>query len=157
RFLRQNRIDILQAYFLDSVYFGVPVAKLAGVPHILRVRNNLGYWLTRKHRWLGRLYGRWVDSTLTNSEEGRIGLLNAEGLAPDRVIVLGNGVDLDRFPVGPPPDTARNIVRIGAVANLRPVKNIDLFIRAAAELCIRHPQLQFDVAGDGPMRQELQQ
>jgi glycosyltransferase involved in cell wall biosynthesis len=157
RFLRQNRIDILQAYFLDSVYFGVSMAKLAGVRHILRVRNNLGYWLTAKHRWLGRLYGRWVDATLTNSEQGRQALLESEGLPPQRVMVLENGVDVERFAACPPPDTARNIVRIGAVANLRPVKNVDVLIRAAAELLAHYPDLQFEVAGDGLQREELQQ
>ncbi|MFL5341016.1 MAG: glycosyltransferase, partial [Gemmataceae bacterium] len=54
-FLKRHRIDVLQAYFLDSIYFGVPLAKLAGVQHVLRVRNNLGYWLTAKHRLLNRI------------------------------------------------------------------------------------------------------
>ncbi|HLW63832.1 MAG TPA: glycosyltransferase [Gemmataceae bacterium] len=156
RFLRQHRIDILQAYFIDSVYFGVPVAKLAGVRHTLRVRNNLSEWLTPKHRRLGRQYGRTVDATLTNCEAGRQAILQAESLRPERVIVLENGVDLDRFRRFEPPDTARPAVRIGAVANLRPVKNIDLFIQAAAELCKGCPNLQFEVAGDGPERGELE-
>ena len=33
RFLRRERIDVLQAYFPDSSYFGLPAAYLAGVPH----------------------------------------------------------------------------------------------------------------------------
>src|SRR5262249_9330460 len=36
-FLRYQQIDILQAYFLDSVYFGAPIARLAGVRRIIRV------------------------------------------------------------------------------------------------------------------------
>src|SRR5205085_9125876 len=66
RFLRRHRIDVLQTYFLDSVYFGAPIAKLVGVKRIIRVRNNIGYWLTRKHRILGKIYGRLCDVTLTN-------------------------------------------------------------------------------------------
>ncbi len=46
RFLRSERIDVVQAYFPDSSYFGLPAAWLAGVPHRLRTRNNLGHWLT---------------------------------------------------------------------------------------------------------------
>jgi glycosyltransferase involved in cell wall biosynthesis len=156
RFLRQKRIDVLQAYFIDSVYFGVPVAMLAGVRHRLRVRNNLGEWLTPKHRRLGRLYGRWVNATLTNCEAGRQAILEAEGLAPEKVIVLENGVDFERFSAFAPPNTARFTVRIGTLANLRPVKNLGLLIRAAAELCPRYPNLQFEVAGDGPLRTELE-
>src|SRR5205823_14540638 len=95
--------DVLQAYFLDSSYFAVPLAKLCGVPAVVRVRNNLGYWLTRRHRLLNRLVNHLVDVLLTNSESGRRALLAADGLAPERVAVIENGVDLDRFPLSPSP------------------------------------------------------
>ena len=38
RFLRRERIDVLQVYFADSSYFGIPVARLAGVPRVVRTR-----------------------------------------------------------------------------------------------------------------------
>src|SRR5262245_23444366 len=41
RFWREQQTDVLQVYFLDSVYFGVPLARLAGVRRVVRVRNNL--------------------------------------------------------------------------------------------------------------------
>src|SRR6478736_669845 len=44
-FWREHRPDGLQAYFQDAAYFGVPLAKLSGVKRIVRVRNNLGYWM----------------------------------------------------------------------------------------------------------------
>src|SRR5262245_19660507 len=111
RFLRHQQIHILQAYFLDSVYFGAPMARLAGVRRIIRVRNNAGYWVTRKHRLLGKIYGRLCDITLTNSEQGREALL-AEGVAAGRLTVLENGVDVERFAGGKPPNTAGPDVRI---------------------------------------------
>ena len=39
-FWRAERPDVLQTYFLDSTYFGAPLARLAGVPKVVRVRNN---------------------------------------------------------------------------------------------------------------------
>jgi glycosyltransferase involved in cell wall biosynthesis len=153
RFLRENRVDIVQAYFLDGTYFGAPIARWAGVRKFVRVRNNLGYWLTFKHRLLNRLYTLWIDLSLTNSEQGRAALV-AEGVPPDRVAVLENGVDVERFAAAPP--RLAGEVRVGAVANLRPVKCLDLLIRAAAELLQRHPNLHFEVAGDGPQRSELE-
>src|SRR5262249_17030403 len=45
RFFRRERIDVLQVYFQDSTYLGVAVARLAGVRHVVRTRNNLGYWM----------------------------------------------------------------------------------------------------------------
>jgi glycosyltransferase involved in cell wall biosynthesis len=151
RFWRRHRTDVVQTYFLDSTYFGVPLARLAGVRRVVRVRNNLGHWLTPRHRKLGRLVGRLADVTLTNSEPGRAALLAAERGSRRKLVVLENGVDLDRFAhIAPPP--RRSPIVVGAVANLRPVKGIDVLVRAAARL----PDVRFKVAGDGEQRPELE-
>jgi glycosyltransferase involved in cell wall biosynthesis len=154
-FFRHTRPDVLQVYFLDSAYFGVPVAKACGVRKVLRVRNNLGYWVTRKHRVLGRLIRPWVNATLTNTEAGRAALVEGERVSPDRVAVLENGVDTARFNRFMLPDLTKKKVRVGCVANLRPVKNIDGLMRVAKAALERFPQLVFEVAGDGEQREEL--
>jgi glycosyltransferase involved in cell wall biosynthesis len=157
-FLRRRRIDVLQAFFPDSCYFGLPAAWLAGVPHRVRTRNNLGHWLTPLHRRLGRLLNHVTTCSVTNCRAAADALIAAEGPAPDSVVVLENGVDLDRFeriaPLEmPPPGGA---VRIGAVANLRRVKGLDLLIDAAARLQTQHPQAGFQIAGEGEERAALE-
>jgi glycosyltransferase involved in cell wall biosynthesis len=156
-FWRKHRIDVLQTYFLDSTYFGVPLAKLCGIRKIIRVRNNLGYWMTNGHRRLGRWMGRLADVTLTNSEGGKQALVENESLHPEKIAVLENGVDLERFPNPAPPNLRGDVVRVGIVANLRPVKNIDGLIRAADFMRDRQPQLRYEVAGEGEQRAELEQ
>jgi len=152
---RRTRPNVVQAYFMDSAYFTVPIAKLAGIPRIVRVRNNLGYWLTRKHRLLGNLLRPCVNVTLTNTEAGRDQLVTAERLAPNKVAVIENGVDLERFALRSS-RAESGVVRIGAVANLRPVKNIDGLMRAAKIVLEQFPNAQFEVAGDGEQRAELE-
>ncbi|HKA06095.1 MAG TPA: glycosyltransferase, partial [Gemmataceae bacterium] len=49
-FWRRQQADVVVTYFLDSTYFAVPVARLCGIRHVVRVRNNVGYWLTPLHR-----------------------------------------------------------------------------------------------------------
>jgi glycosyltransferase involved in cell wall biosynthesis len=155
-FWRKHRVEILQTYFLDSTYFGVPLARMCGIRKIIRVRNNLGYWMTNGHRRLGRWMGRLADLTLTNSESGKQALMEKEGLHPEKIAVLENGVDLERFPHPEPPKLHGEAVRVGIVANLRPVKNIDGLVRAASLLKETHPQLRFEVAGAGEQRAELE-
>jgi glycosyltransferase involved in cell wall biosynthesis len=154
RLWRRERVDIVQTYFLDSTYFGVPLARLNGVRRVVRVRNNLSHWLTPRHRALGRLMGRLVDVTLTNCEPARDALLQAEGGPASKVVVLENGVDLQRFTAVAPPREPPT--RIGTVANLRPVKGIDVLIRAAAQLIRRFPDLEFHIAGEGEERARLE-
>jgi glycosyltransferase involved in cell wall biosynthesis len=167
RFWRQHRPDIAQIYFLDSAYFGVPIARVCGVRKVVRVRNNLGYWLTRRHRILNRLFRPWVDVTLTNSDAGREQLL-AEGLTPERIAVVENGVDMasgSREGAGNressddswlPAAAPSASLMIGCVANLRPVKNIAGLLRAAKIVCDRLPTARFAVAGGGEQRAELE-
>ena len=155
-FWREHKPDVLQVYFLDAAYFGAPLAKLSGVKKVVRVRNNLGYWLTRRHRAMGRLVRPFVDATLTNTAAGKQALVGQEGHRADRVVVLENGVDTAKFNRFLLPDTSKARVRVGCVANLRPVKNIDGLMRAAKVALDRFPKLVFDVAGDGEQRAELE-
>jgi len=150
----ETRPDILQAYFLDSSYFTVPIARCCGISTIVRVRNNLGYWLTRKHRILNRIIRPMVTVSLTNSESGKQALIDADRLPEWRIRVIENGVDLDRFATLPEPLLRSEIV-VGCVANLRAVKNIDGLMRAAKVVCERYPHVRFRVAGDGEQRAEL--
>ena len=86
RFWHEQRTDVLQVYFLDSVYFGAPLARLAGVRRVVRVRNNLGHWLTPRHRWLGRLMGRLADVTTVQRLDTKGGV--AEGRCPSAGALL---------------------------------------------------------------------
>jgi L-malate glycosyltransferase len=159
RFLRRERIDVVQTCFPDSSYFGLPAAWLAGVPHRLRTRNNLGHSLTPLHRRLGRLLNAVATGTVANCRAARDALLAAERPSPETVRVLENGVDHDRFLAAPSSSTSwdRGPRRVGAAANLRAVKGLDVLLDAAARLAGAHPDLLFQVAGEGEQRQELEQ
>ncbi len=135
RWLRRSRIDVVQTYFPDSSYFGVLAACWAGVPHRIRTRNNVGHWLTPPHRRLGRLLNRFTTATIANCRAARAALLDAESPPPESVFVLENGVDLERFlAVAPLSSAASDPARVGVVANLRPVKGLDVLLRGV-ETC----------------------
>jgi glycosyltransferase involved in cell wall biosynthesis len=156
RFLRRERIDILQAYFPDSSYFGVPAAWIARVPHRLRTRNNVGHWMTPLHRLLGRALNLFATGTIANCEAACRSLAD-EGTDLAKVVVLGNGVDLSRFHAVPPlarRQGERQVV--GMVANLRPVKGLDVFLEAASQVVRHSPEVVFRIAGEGELRATLE-
>jgi glycosyltransferase involved in cell wall biosynthesis len=155
--LKAEGIDVVQTYFPDSSYFGIIAARLAGVPHRIRTRNNLGHWLTPLHRRLGRWLNRLTTATIANCSAARDALVAAEGPAPESVVVLENGVDLDRFLAVPPlHDWTPAVPVIGAVANLRPVKGLDVLVRALAQVRSTHPTAVCRVAGEGESRSDLE-
>jgi len=158
RFLRRERIDVVQVYFPDSTHFGVPLARLAGVRRVVRTRFNLGYWMTPLDRWLGRLHTQFADATMTNCEPCRQSVIESEWAKPAAVHVIENGVELAPFLTLPLPDfAAARPRRIGLVANLRPVKQPDLFVRAARLVADQYPHTEFHLAGEGELRPELEQ
>ena len=157
RFLRRNQIDVLQVYFPDSTYFGVLSGWLARIPHVVRTRNNIGYSLSPWGRLLGRLCNRVVNRTIANCEACRQSLLSDEGPLPETVVVLENGVDLSRFLALPPVEARVEHPRVGMVGNLRPVKDPALFVRAAARASAAHPEVTFQIAGEGELRPSLEQ
>jgi glycosyltransferase involved in cell wall biosynthesis len=154
QFLWRERIDVVQAYFPDSSYFGVPVAWLAGVRHRIRTRNNIGHWMTAAHRFLGRLLNPLTTATIANCSAARDALLLDERPNPQTVHVLPNGVDLDRFLSLQPPSVPIRVV--GSVANLRPVKGLDVLVESAARLKSDFADVQYRIAGEGEQRPELE-
>src|SRR5262249_4908110 len=110
---------------------------------------------TPLHRALGRLVGAVATGTLTNCQAARRALLAAEPSAR-AVAVLENGVDLDRFLDVPPVQLPGGPGRVGAVANLRPVKGLDVLVEAAARLAGGCPRATFAVAGEGEERANLE-
>ena len=160
RFLRREKIDILQLFFADSTYFGTPVAKLASVPCVVRSRLDIGFWVRPIDRWLGRICSHFMDGTLTNCEACRQSVIVDERASPESVVIIPNGVVLSRFTHIPvPATTARNgkPVRVGIVANLSPMKNHELLVRAAKVLASTHPEIRYQLAGEGHLRSQLEQ
>jgi glycosyltransferase involved in cell wall biosynthesis len=160
RHLRSERIDILQLYsHRDSAVIGCAAGRLAGVRHILRVRNNLGHWMTPVDRWLFRVLNWVITGTLTNCLAGRVAAIEQEHIRPDTIVVIENGVDTGSFADAEREHPARSDrpPTVGLVANLRAVKGVDVFLEAAAVVRRDFPEARFLIAGDGEERQALEQ
>ena len=157
RWLREQRIDALQVHFLDSTYFGILAARLAGIP-VIRTRRNVGYWLKPHHTILGRMATRCAAYTITNCEAVRQACIVQERARPDSVLVFPNGIDPQRFAAVPDLATqwGRRAPVVGAVANLRGVKGLATLVQAAALVCETNPRVRFVVAGDGEERPPLE-
>ncbi|HTU54337.1 MAG TPA: glycosyltransferase family 4 protein [Acetobacteraceae bacterium] len=74
-------------------------------------------------------------------------------LPPRQLRYVPNGIDLARFFPAPEPPQS-DVPVLGAVAGLRPEKNLSRLLRAAHLLAATHP-LKLVVAGNGPERARL--
>lgn len=164
RWLWRERIDILQTHFRDASLAGLPAAWIARVPGIVATRKNQGYWMTGRELWVQKALNLIPDVVVANSEATRQWAHQTEGLALERVRVIHNGLAAESVPVSDEQRSAarkllglpHGVVVTGIVANLRPVKRLDVFLRAAAIVAGDLSKARFVVVGDGDERGRLE-
>jgi glycosyltransferase involved in cell wall biosynthesis len=68
-------------------------------------------------------------------------------IEPSKITVVYNGIDVDRFSRSVPHSSDFPVL-VGTVGHLAPIKGQDVFIRAAALVNARRPDVRFVVAGE---------
>jgi glycosyltransferase involved in cell wall biosynthesis len=156
RSLRARRIALVHSFDFYSNRFGVLAARLARVPVVIASQRDLGNFRPPLQRWVQRATLRLAGYVVVNTEA--VGeRLRAGGIAPERIVLIPNGVDLSRFTsaVGSAaPRSGR--VTVGTLAVLRPEKAIADLVRAAPLVQARCPAVRFVIWGDGPCRPALE-
>lgn len=162
RLMQRERIDLVQTYLFTANIWGRLAAILARVPIIVSSERNVDIWELRYKRLMATLLDRWTQGTIANSEAVKDYIVQ-KGLAPDKVAVIYNGVDTSRFSHPLQPGTMKAELRIpphhsvvGFVARLEPQKDPDTFLRAAAHLAAKLPNVSFLVIGGGSLQRDLE-
>lgn len=163
RYADHHHIEIVHAYMNKTATFAV-LSSLACARIVVTSRLNIGYWYTPALRNVFRILNLRTNGVMANSQEAKRIAIETEHLDPDKVAVVYQGVDMTVFNrglgdasvsqrLGIPPNSRL----IGIVANLRPVKDIPLFLRAARIVGQEFDDVVFLVAGHGEQYQELYQ
>ncbi len=163
RLMRERRIDAVVTVGTggDKMFWGRLAAWRAGVPVVLSALHSTG--LPDHVERPNRLLARWTDGFIAVAESHGQYLAQAEGCPADKVFVVPNGVDVEVFTPQPPDEPLRHALGLHEdhsvaiiVAALRPEKNHELFLRAAAQVRDSNPRARFLIVGDGPCRAELE-
>lgn len=164
KFLKREKIDIVQTHFRDAGIAGILAARMAGV-RVISTRRNQGYWLTRRELLIQKVLNRWVTVFIANSHSTKKWANEVEGIPEDKIRVIYNGIDPGPY-LKLSPETREKYRRIleipgnspaiGIVANLRPVKGIEVFLRAAQLVKKQIPEARFVIVGDGVEKDNLE-
>jgi glycosyltransferase involved in cell wall biosynthesis/peptidoglycan/xylan/chitin deacetylase (PgdA/CDA1 family) len=165
RLLRQMRPDIVQTFFIEGIFAGILAARLSGVPRIVGSARNAGYWKKTRHRLafrsVSRLAHRWQCNSRTLWDYVR----NNEKVAPRRIEILPNAIDLSLFTPATPQERRDTRRKLGlreagpvfvTVAALAPVKDHATLLEAAKLLEPELPGAQYLFVGEGPLQDGLQ-
>jgi L-malate glycosyltransferase len=157
QFLRRRRTAVAQSFDFYSNLMMIPAARFAGVPVVLGSHRQLGDLLTPGQFRAQNAIFRLCDRVVCNSRAAAERLQEA-GIRKSRLTVIPNGLPDELFAAAPallPREP--HLVRIGMISRMNhAVKQHDLFLRVAARLALRNPQLRFVLAGDGPLRPALE-
>ena len=162
RYIHDHRIDLVHTWMVKANIFGVLAARKSDCQAIISSRRNMGYWLTPFYLAVYRCINRCVTRFLANSQRVKRYVIDTEHVPADRIDVLYNGVDMTTYAPGQGDPAAAAALGIpdgaevvGIVANLRPVKNHALFLRAARLVHDQLPDAAFLLVGTGPLRDDL--
>jgi glycosyltransferase involved in cell wall biosynthesis len=160
-FICKRKFEVVHTHDLYSNLFAVPAAWLARVPVIISSRRDLSrwWWYTPARRKILRRIQGFSTRVLVNSEAVRQDLIVRDGFDPQRIFVVYNGIDLERFSRARGdrqqilPGVSPNSKNIVMVANMHiGVKGHGDLIEAARTVRERFPEARFLLAGDGEMR-----
>ena len=162
--LRRERPDVLHTHAWGTLLEGLVAARLARVP--LVVHGEHGTLQLRARQVRAQRWG-WnhVDRVLSVSSRLAERMSKDVGIPCDRVHVIRNGVNLGRFGRVRRPVSRSGLrfgfvhdrcVVLGAVGRLVDVKDHARFIEAVHVLRSRGHDVAGVIAGDGPLRANLE-
>lgn len=162
--VRAEQIDVVHAHDPYSNSLAAPAVRLAGRGAMIASHR----WWRNVHRTkvrvANRLAYRLAHRVLANSPSVGELVVREEGVRRERLVVIPNFVDEEAFT---PLDVdcraalrervglSAGDIAVGVVANLYPVKNHAMLVRAAGRLNAEWPLLRFVLIGEGQERDAL--
>jgi len=162
--VRKVRYDILHTHHHTFNIIARFAGLLAKVP-IVFTHDHILHRDRWYYRFTWRILNRWTFKNIVVSRALYDYRACTCGIAPEKLALVINGLDLSSFqPV--PTERKREFKErygfpsgcliVGSVGRLVDYKRHDLFLEAARLLSTRRPDVRFLIAGEGPDRSRLQ-
>jgi len=166
--LRREGFKLVHCFFNDVSIIAPPILKSFGIPTIVS-RRDMGFWYTPAKLVALRVASLCVDRYVANCQAVGDMVQRLEWVPSRKVSIIYNGV----FPIDDevcerevhlPEEILGDGPVVGIVANLKPIKRIDVLIRAMAIVHKQCPHARLVIIGkdgisnSGPsMKQELEE
>jgi starch synthase (maltosyl-transferring) len=122
----------------------------------IRVAERRSRW----HLWLDRLTSRWADRYVCVSQSVADFSIVDGAIPSDKIVVIPNGIDLDRYPAEPAELTPLGIHAgrcvVTFVGRLDAQKGVEWLIETAPAWLAGVPECDLLLVGDGPLRRSLE-
>jgi glycosyltransferase involved in cell wall biosynthesis len=159
RELRQGRYDLVHTHLFQADAIGRTAALVAGVPKLVKSLHNMGAWKKWHHLFVDGCLASRTDRVICCSEALRESAIRQENIDPSRVLTIYHGVDEARF--RPAVDRVSYFRQVGLDPSRRLVgtvgrpiaeKGHEHLLDAVPTILAEHPDVQFLIVGEGPLR-----
>ncbi len=167
RALRAFRPHIVHTHLAKAGLLGRVAARLVGTPIVVHtfhgnvLRGYFGRRTTRFLAFLERVLAR-LSTRIVVISPRQAAEIRSLGIATEpKLVEIPLGLELAQFTRAPAGrlraelGVAPGTPLVGTVGRLVPIKGVDVFLDAAAEVARRLPDVLFIVLGDGPEREAL--
>lgn len=156
-YIKDNHIDIVHSHTRVTQVLGSFVKKRSGIAHVTTCH---GFFKNRLSR---RLFPCWGDKVIAISGQVEEHLIRDFGLKKEKIEIVNNGIDINRFKVNSRQFTAEAKKKLGLgngpvagiVARLSDVKGHIYLIEAFKEVLVKFPDAQLLIVGEGKMKESL--
>lgn len=162
---KKRDINIVHTHGWLSFLYGSIAGKIAGIPVLINGEHGT-FNLNKKRRiFVYRLLSLFVNKFITVSSSLRKELVDKIKISSDKIIVIPNGVDTERYHSINMEEVINRKNRIGipmssrvigSVGRLEPVKNYEMLINAFSEISHEFPMLYMLLVGDGSRMEKLE-
>lgn len=142
RWMRKFRPDVVNGDIRHAAFLGAASGRILRVPAVLATRT----YTTRmgNHAFLDKITPRWVHHNIAVSQSAARVLVQDNGAPADRVEVIENGVDTERFvPASRRPESPV----IVSVGNQHPIKGHRVLIEAMPAILETIPAAHLRLVG----------
>jgi glycosyltransferase involved in cell wall biosynthesis len=140
--LAEGKFDVIHAHHVEGLLTALPSRLRTRAPIVYDAHTMLASELPsygpKRSRSMVQRFGHWLDGALPRRADHIVSvttdirnrLVSEHGIAEDRISVVTNGVEMERFIVPAPPSDG--VVRIIYSGTLAPYQDVDLLLEAFA-------------------------
>lgn len=161
RWLRKEQVDIVHTHLFSADSYGRLAAWLAGVPGRFSTRHNTSQWAGSFRPRLARALSRISTAVIACGAEVGQFLKEHEGVPPNKIVVIPNGINLRRFAhidrqafrreIGVPED----VPLLGVIGRLHPQKGHEDLLAALSRLREHGTVFRCAIVGSGELYESI--
>lgn len=163
KIFKEEKPDIIHTHNTQPFIEGGIAALLAGIPVKIHTDHGRQFPDKRRYMYAERIFSHFTNQIIAVSESLKDDISRYEGIRPDKIMVIPNGIDGGKYNIKIDKNKKRreldidnkyNII-LGFVGRLSPEKGLIYLVKAMEAIVKEFPNVLLLIVGEGVLLEEL--